>query len=167
MTGEQRRQKILKLLIDSEKPLPARMFAEQFHVSRQVIVGDIALLRAQGEPIVSSYKGYHLQGKEKGYIAQYVAFHSQTDTEKELETLVSMDVSILDVSVEHPVYGEIKGRLDIQTMDDVQNFMAQDSKLLSTLTDGLHIHTIACKDQSHFQKVLQELDKLGFLYKNE
>lgn len=166
MDGQKRRSMILKELKKSEKAIPARKFSEKFKVSRQVIVGDIALLRAEGEEIISSYKGYHLKNKEKGYVGQYVAIHHEKETQKELETLLELGASILDVRVEHPVYGEIIGRLDIENKEDIQSFMQEEPQLLSSLTDGIHIHSIVCKSEEHFNEVLTELDKLGFLYKD-
>ena len=60
MNTAQRRNEILKLLHQAEKPIAARALASQFGVSRQVIVQDIALLRAADNNIVSTNRGYVL-----------------------------------------------------------------------------------------------------------
>ena len=46
MEGDERRQFILKLLAGSESPLSGTEIAGKCGVSRQIIVQDIALLRA-------------------------------------------------------------------------------------------------------------------------
>ena len=58
MAGEERRQEILKYIEESEKPVSGQKLAEIFHVSRQVIVQDIALLRAGDREILSTNRGY-------------------------------------------------------------------------------------------------------------
>lgn len=166
LDGEERRQEILKSLKNTPQAIPARRFAEIFKVSRQVIVGDIALLRAEGHPIISSYKGYHLEEELQGYIAQYVAKHTKKDTQKELETIVEMGAIVRDVTIEHPFYGELTGRLEIQTYEDIHTFLKQQPELLAGLTHGIHTHTLICKDKEHFIHVLKKLDELGFVYKN-
>jgi transcriptional regulator of NAD metabolism len=60
MTSAQRRENIAALLAQSEQPLRASALAQRYRVSRQVIVGDIALLRASGTAIVATPKGYIL-----------------------------------------------------------------------------------------------------------
>src|SRR5699024_12757610 len=55
---EERLEEILKTQKDSSEPIVAREFAKKYQVSRQVIVGDIARLRAAGEEIVSTPRGY-------------------------------------------------------------------------------------------------------------
>ena len=64
MTGEERRIKILKKLEDAEAPLSGSSLAKLFHVSRQIIVQDIALIRAENHGIVSTNKGYILRSKK-------------------------------------------------------------------------------------------------------
>ena len=46
MHAQERRQEILKLLHQSAHPISASALAERVSVTRQVIVGDIALLRS-------------------------------------------------------------------------------------------------------------------------
>ena len=54
ISGEERREKIIQKLKTSEKPISATTFAKIFDVSRQVIVQDVALLRANGNSIIST-----------------------------------------------------------------------------------------------------------------
>ena len=39
------------------------------------------------------------------------------------------------------------------------------AKPLSQLTNGLHLHTIICKDDETYQRIVNELDKKGYLFK--
>ena len=58
MTGEKRREEIMKVLDASDKPVSATALAKMYGVSRQIIVGDIALLRAETNDIIATNKGY-------------------------------------------------------------------------------------------------------------
>ena len=53
-----RKQALLQLLKEAPKALNGQSLAEHFHVTRQVIVQDIAILRADGAPILSTNRGY-------------------------------------------------------------------------------------------------------------
>lgn len=54
--GEKRRSQIIKILKDSKSPVSGTKLAKVLKVSRQVIVQDMALLRAQRMQILSTYK---------------------------------------------------------------------------------------------------------------
>lgn len=88
----------------------------------------------------------------------------------ELKCLVDLGIHILDVSVEHAFYGELTGRLDIQTEDDIHRFLKQIQKeaapLLSSLTDGIHLHTISCPDKETYLEALNILKNKGILIEN-
>ena len=60
MKGEKRREEILSLIGNTDNPIPANVLKERFKVSRQVIVQDIAVLRAGGFDITSTNRGYVL-----------------------------------------------------------------------------------------------------------
>ncbi len=168
MNGTTRRENILIELSNANQAVPARKFAETFNVSRQVIVGDIALLRAEGHPIIATNKGYLIKDEIEGLLKKYVAMnHTKDETRLELETFVKHGVSVESVTVEHPVYGEITGSLNIQTNEDIDDFLKLDSELLSTLTEGIHIHTIICPDETTYKAVKDDLDNLGLLYQSD
>ena len=168
MAGDNRRSQILKSLSNSTEAIPARKFAKKFDISRQVIVGDIALLRAEGHPIVATNKGYIIKGKTNGKIKKYLAMqHRIEETQQELETFVKHGIIVESVTVEHPVYGEITGYLNIETNEDVHDFLSQEPELLSTLTQGIHIHTILCPDLTSYQAVKKDLAGQGLLYQND
>lgn len=167
MNGEERRKLILQTLLNSETAIPARKFAEEYDVSRQIIVGDIALLRAEGNDIIATNKGYIIKSLDTSYIKKEIAMcHSKEDTRKELETFVKHGIIVESVTVEHPVYGEITGQLNIKTPEDIDDFLSLMPELLSTLTEGVHIHTIYFKHKEQYEKLLIDLKTLNFLYSN-
>lgn len=172
MITSERRKKILATLEQNKVPVSAGVLAEKFSVSRQVIVGDVALLRAEGFEIQSTPRGYVIPAKEEaelqGFVGKIVCQHKPEETEIELYTIVDKGGEVLDVSVEHPLYGLLSGSLRIRTRSDIENFMADfkkgQTKMLATLTDGIHIHTIKCPDYSTFEEIKKELNGLGILY---
>ncbi len=164
MDKTQRHTYIINALKTESHPISATQLAKQTQVSRQLIVGDIALLRAQGYNIQASHKGYVLDPQVHKYTKVIVLNHTPSETELELQTLVENHCAILDVSIQHPTYGEISGSLNIETLEDVKHFTQADHPLLSLLTDGIHSHTIAYDDEKDLESALQALQKLNFLY---
>lgn len=167
MNGNERRNRILKSLSASKKAIPAREFAETYNVSRQVIVGDVALLRAEGQPIIATNKGYLMKVAIKGMTQKTIAVqHSAEETRLELETFIKHNVIVESVTVEHPVYGEITGQLNIQNQNDIEDFLSLEPELLSTLTQGVHIHTLLCSSDTNYKALKKDLKDLNFLYEN-
>lgn len=169
MTSNQRREKILEMLKESRDPLSAAAIAGNFQVSRQLIVGDIALLRAAGEEIAATPRGYVMARRESGGIRRTIACrHTSEEMGKELYTIVDNGGAVLDVIVEHAVYGQISGQLHIFSRYDVNQFLEKVSREqvspLSRLTDGIHLHTILCQDEAAYQRVLGALQKKHLLF---
>lgn len=169
MDADKRREQIIERLKNTSEPVVARTLAKEFDVSRQVIVGDIALLRASGEEIHSTPKGYIMrEPQQDGHTVQLVCIHSPQDTKEELYTVVDNGGEVLDVLVEHPVYGVMRGELNISNRVEVDEFIGKienyDTSLLSALTEGIHTHTISAKSQTLLDKIEQELKTKGFLY---
>ena len=109
--GGKRRDGILSLLEESDTPLSGTELAHRFKVSRQVIVQDIALLRAEDKKILSTYRGYVLDReseKKRKCIRVFCVCHSTKDTQDELQTIVDYGGHVLDVAVDHPLYGQIR-----------------------------------------------------------
>lgn len=170
MNAQSRRKEIMEVLQKEENPISASALAKQFNVSRQIIVGDIALLRASGEEISATPKGYVLTREKDGIIRRIVCIHSGDEMERELNICVDHGCSVLDVMVEHPVYGQLAGQLQLSTRYDVSQFLESVSQdrahALSELTDGIHLHTLRCPDEAAFQRVREELDRAGLLVKS-
>ena len=166
--GTTRRTQIIERLKDATAPISATALSKEFSVSRQVIVGDVAILRAGGADIVATPRGYVIGGIQVGVTQKVACIHSAEETEKELTTIVQAGGEVIDVIVEHAVYGQLTGGLHIRTLQDVKDFMQKSSqqggRLLSDLTDGIHLHTIRCGNIQAMEKVLSALSKEGFLY---
>ena len=166
MTSAQRREAILSTLREASAPLSATALAEQLSVSRQIIVGDVALLRAGGEEITATPRGYVL-GRADGDRFTVVCRHSAEDMCRELELMVDYGCTVEDVVVEHSVYGQISGRLDISCRFHVNEFMQKVSAggdgPLSVLTGGIHLHTLRCPDKKAQEQLVNALREEGFL----
>ena len=162
-----RKEKIIQLLNASE-PVSASTLAKQLSVSRQIIVGDVALLRASGTPIISTPRGYLLEGKTNSKLYKVAVNHTDSQMQDELYTIVDLGGRIIDVIVEHPIYGELTGQLQIKSRYDVDCFVEEVKKSksnpLSILTGGLHLHTIECDDKAIYERIIQALKDKGYLY---
>ena len=169
-SGEERRQQILKWMRVHGDPIRGGELAKRLRVSRQCLVQDVAILRAGGEEIVATPRGYQLpRAKPKGYRAVLACQHKPEQTEEELQTLVDHGVRVLDVIVEHPIYGELRGALMLESRADVQDFLEQvrssQAALLSALTGGVHLHTVEASRRDAISRAKTELRKQGILLK--
>ena len=167
MQAEQRRQAILNTLRQSDQPVSAGVLAERFSVSRQIVVGDVALLWATGADITATPRGYVMQRSPAGLLRQIVCRHSASGMEAELNAMVDNGCTVLDVAVDHPVYGQLTGALHLRSRYDVQQFVVRcaEARPLSVLTEGIHLHTLICPDEAACRRVCQALDEAGFLVK--
>ena len=168
MRSEQRRQALLDILKQTTQPISAAALAARFEVSRQVIVGDVALLRSAGEQISATPRGY-VMGQEQptGLLRQVAVKHDTAQLESELNAIVDHGCTVLDVIVEHPVYGQLTGSLQLANRYDVAQFINRCSSFaahpLSNLTGGIHLHTLLCPDEAAFVRVKEALRSLGVL----
>ena len=167
MRSEERRAAILTALERADAPLSAGALAAEYHVSRQIIVGDVALLRAGGADRSATPRGDMLQTAPDGVVRRIACRHSDADMERELNAVVDQGCTVLDVIVEHPVYGQLTGALALRSRYDVGEFLRRcgeaDAHPLSDLTDGIHLHTVVCPDEAAFARVCEALRGLGFL----
>ncbi len=172
MDAKQRREEILRLLKMDMKPLSATRLGEHFDVSRQVVVGDIALLRASGEAIVATSRGYVLSKNhaEETLLDTYVLScrHDKSDLEAELYTVVDNGGKFINVSIEHRLYGSITCDINIGSRYEADEFLKNvalsGSPLLCELTDGVHFHTIQCPSAEVYRRILEALKNRGLLY---
>lgn len=165
MHAEERRRSILSQLQNAPQPVSASALAKKLSVSRQIIVGDIALLRAGGAEILATPRGYCIQTTAPGLLRQVAVCHSSDETEAELNAMVDQGCTVVDVIVEHPLYGQLTGSLQLSSRYDVAQFIARSrtAKPLSVLTAGIHLHTLLCPDEAAFQRVLTILRAQGIL----
>lgn len=175
MKAIERRKHILSLLQETSQPLSANYLAKEFGVSRQVIVGDIALLRAEGDLVLATPRGYLLQSSlaplEGAYIRKIACQHGPEDVEKELTILLEGGAQILDVEIEHPIYGLLSGNLNITSFEDRDRFLDDLSHykgvLLSNLTEGVHTHTVSFPSVQAYQELSLVLKAAGILLENQ
>ena len=167
MRSEQRRQALLNILKNTTQPISATALAARFDVSRQVIVGDVALLRSAGEQISATPRGYVMGQERAGLLRQIAVKHDTAQLEAELNAIVDHGCTVVDVIVEHPVYGQLVGTLQLANRYDVGQFINRCSGFsahpLSNLTDGIHLHTLLCPDEKAFIRVKEELGRQGVL----
>lgn len=167
LSGVQRREAIVEALVTAQKPISATAFATLYEVSRQVVVGDVALLRASGHEIKATTRGYILPRLEDVYVGKLPCKHTESQVRQELEVIVAHKSEMVDVTVDHILYGELTGQLNIKTKRDIDDFLLQQEtlgiKLLSTLTYGIHIHTVKAPDEIAFKAIEADLKKLGIL----
>lgn len=168
MDAASRRQAILDRLRAADRPVSASALASERNVSRQIIVGDIAILRAGGAEISATPRGYVLPQATDGITRTIACRHTLAQTGQELDILVDNGCTVLDVIVEHPVYGQLTGQLHLSSRYDVGQFLQKVSRSgarpLSALTGGVHLHTILCPDEAAWHRVRAALDQAGFLY---
>ncbi|MBE3583981.1 MAG: transcription repressor NadR [Limnochordaceae bacterium] len=173
MQNEERRQRLVHRLQLAGKPLTGGELAAAFGVTRQVIVQDVAVLRAGGLPVVATPRGYLWIG---GQIAAHrfrdvlAVRHGPDLTRAELMALVHSGCRVVDVLVEHPLYGELRGELQLATPADVEDFLqrTQEGKqgLLSSLTGGVHYHTVEAAQAEAIGRARECLRELGILLEN-
>ncbi len=167
MEAASRRQAILDRLRSADRPVSASALAAGLNVSRQIIVGDIALLRAGGAEISATPRGYVLPRATDGITRTIACRHTLAQTGQELDILVDNGCTVLDVIVEHPVYGQLTGQLQISSRYDVEQFLARirdsDAAPLSMLTGGLHLHTLCCPNEDAYTRACAALKAAGLL----
>jgi len=172
-TAGKRRSKVLKMIEANDGALSASSLAGALGVSRQVIVGDVALLRAEGHQIMATARGYVMEtnAPKNQYRRKIACCHSPDETREELYLLVDRGVTVEDVMIEHDVYGELIGSLGLSSRWDVDVFLTNLKQsgmgLLSELTQGIHLHTISCKSKEHFDEVMEAMAGAGFLVKQD
>ena len=167
MEAAARRAAILSVLEQAEGPVSAAALAKQFSVSRQIIVGDVALLRAGGVEVSATPRGYVLPRESAALRRTVACVHDREGMTRELEIMVDQGCQVVDVVVEHPIYGQLAGQLHLSSRYDVQEFIRSVSKnqanLLSDLTGGIHLHTLRCPNESAYRRVTEALKDAGIL----
>jgi transcriptional regulator of NAD metabolism len=172
--GERRRELLLTWLRESTEPITGSALAKKTNVSRQVIVQDVSLLKARNEPIIATSQGYVYFRKEDSMnrVTRVIAVHHAfKDTANELYILVDHGATVKDVSVEHPIYGDLTALLMHRSRRDVDIFLKSlkdtGASLLSKLTDGTHLHTIEAETEWQLDEACAALKKAGYLLEQQ
>lgn len=170
MDSSKRRLLIMDILKKAQGAVTGSALSKRCNVSRQIIVGDVAILRAQGIHIISTPRGYQLIAKQKGGMQQvFVCCHGPELVEKELEAIVDNGGIVHNVVVEHEVYGDLEGKLNLHSRRDIQQYLKRmsDSKaeLLSRISGGIHTHLVETANAEDMAAIQDALETLGVLYK--
>ena len=170
LDGNARREAIVEYLSSKTSPVSGTELAKCFGVSRQIIVQDIALLRAENRNILSTNKGYvlfHPQEKRSGCTAVIQVKHSAEQTLEEMRAIVDYGGSMLDVFIDHDLYGQIRVDLVINDLNDAEEFCNKmnqsSSKPLKALTEDCHYHTIKAPSEKALELIMKELKEKDIL----
>ena len=167
VTGDVRRAQIVSLLQEASKPISGQALGEKLQVSRQVIVTDVALLRACGHDIVSTNRGYVLKRSSAQVVRLVKVRHTPEQIEDELDAIVDLGGCVVDVMVNHRTYGRLSAPLDMKSRRDVRQFLSDlnqgVSAPLSTVTDGYHFHHISAASDDIVDEIISALEQKGFL----
>lgn len=165
MKGTERRTEIIRRISSSEKPVSGTDLAAEYGVSRQVIVQDIALLRATGCQIISTNRGYLVETDRPRRV--FKVSHTAEQMEDELNAVVDLGGTVVNVFVWHRVYGKVTGDLDISSRRKVRKFLEgiweSRSAPLMNITSGYHYHTVEAPDEETLELIGQELSARGYL----
>ena len=168
MSGEERRNKIIDLLSHSTTPVSGTVLAKELGVSRQVIVQDMAVIRASTPGILSTTRGYVLQqDKDIACTREFKVRHGQEQAAEELNLIVDCGGRVKNISISHRVYGRVTAEMDIRSRQDVNEFVqainSSHSSVLSSATSGYHYHLIEASSQERLDLIGEQLKKAGFL----
>jgi len=168
MNADERREEILNLLEQAEEPLSGSDLAKRLGVSRQIVVQDMALLRARTKKeIVSTYQGYILIRTKTPCSRVFKVRHGADRTREELQKIVDLGGKVKDVFVYHSVYGVVRGELNIASRADIEDFLqrlAQSSSApLMQITDDFHYHTVTADTEETLDRIAAMLKEQNFL----
>lgn len=166
MKAETRRKEIIASLTGLDSPMSASKLAESLNVSRQIIVQDIAILRASGYKIQSLARGYLLEN-EKAFARVLKTIHSDDEVEDELNTIIDFGGIVKDVFIYHKAYGRVSAPMNIKTRNDIKSFIKDiqtgKSTPLKNVTAGFHYHTVIADSEEILKDIENALWEKGYL----
>ena len=167
MEKESRLKKILEILEKESSPVSGSKIAKLLGVTRQVVVQDVAVLKSRSFNIISTARGYIFNAKRPSFTRLFAVKHSKAEIYKELSLIVENGGEIIDIIIEHPVYGELKGNLNIRTAEDIKIFVSAmetaNAEPLLTISKGVHLHTVGATSEEALNKIEEMLRKEGML----
>ena len=166
MKTSERRRSIVALLRSVQEPVSGGELAEQFGVSRQIIVQDITILRGSGVDILATNRGYIMPNSAMRERVFKVC-HTTEQTEDELNCIVELGGAVVDVFVWHRVYGKIEAPLNIFSKLQVSQFIegvrSGKSTELMNVTGGYHYHTVRAESDEILERIEQALEARGYI----
>ena len=165
-SGNERRNRIIEILSSSKSPVSGSELAKMLNVSRQAIVNDIALIRVTRPDLLATNEGYIMMHSSDNRRI-FKVNHSIEDMEDELNSIVDLGGTVLDVFIEHKIYGTVNAPLNLSTRRDVKNFLndlkSGVSSPLMNLTKGYHYHTIEARSSEILDEIAECLKEKGYL----
>ena len=166
MKAAKRRKEIIMFLMAQKEAVSGSALSEKFGVSRQIIVQDISVLKAAGFGIISTHYGYIVQ--ETPFITREIkVYHTTEQTEDELNCIVELGGTVVDVFVWHKVYGKISADLNIFSSLHVKQFIegvrSGKSTELMNITGGYHYHTIRAENEKVMNNIVKALTEKGYI----
>lgn len=167
-TANERRKYMIELMREAGQPLSGARLGTKTGVSRQVVVQDIALLRREGYDIISTARGYYLAAKDNGGVSRIIkVYHTNEQVEEELTTIVDLGGCVVDVMVNHRVYGKVTAPLMVKNRRDVRKFMENlkngKSTPLLNITSGYHFHTVTAESEEILDEIVAALQQKNYL----
>ena len=166
MTGAERRKALLAMMRETEKPLSGTALGKRTGVSRQVVVQDMALLRTEGYPIISTARGYLMEAS-KGCTRLFKVCHTNEQVEDELTTIVDLGGTVVNVMVNHRIYGKLDAQLNIKNRRDVAKFLDDintgKSTPLLNVTSGYHFHLVSAETEDVLDEIEEALREKNYL----
>ena len=168
MNSNERREKLLHILKTSNKPVKGVDLAKELNVTRQIVVKDIALLRASGIDILATSTGYIIYTiRNQEFKIKCKNHYNEEHILLELQTIIDLGGKVKDVIVDHPTYGKIKAELNLSSNRDLKIFMENSKKnefkQLSSLSQDYHVHTIEVPDENTLEEIKKELKEVNIL----
>ena len=166
MKAVDRRKAIVNLLLSSTNAISGGKLSEEFGVSRQIIVQDITVLKGSGYDILSTHNGYIIQ-KSPLKERVFKVHHTTKQTEDELNTIVNLGGTVVDVFVWHKVYGKMVAPLNIFSPMHVKQFIegvrSGKSTELMNITGGYHYHTVRAESEEILDKISKALEEQKYI----
>ena len=170
MTGSKRREELINTIKSSTSPISGKTLAQLYDVSRQVIVQDIALIRAAGHDIISTNRGYILH---ESHLAErtFKVKHTDEQIKDELYAIVDLGGRVRNVMVNHKVYGHIEAILNVDSRRKAEEFIddirSGKSTPLKNITSDYHYHVVEADSENTLDMIEEALKKKGFLLEQE
>ena len=165
MKAAERRKAMVALLMAEKEPISGGELSARFGVSRQIIVQDMTVLKGGGYEILSTHKGYLMQ---KSPLCERIfkVCHTTAQTEDELNAIVKLGGTVVDVFVWHKVYGKIEASLNIFSELQIRQFIegvrSGKSVELMNITGGYHYHTVRAESENVLDRIEQTLNEKGY-----
>lgn len=166
MKAAERRKAIANLLLSENDAISGSVLSEKFGVSRQIIVQDISVLKGTGYEILSTHNGYMIQ-KSPLKERVFKLYHTSEQTEDELNLIVDLGGTVVDVFVWHKVYGKVEAKLNIFSRLHVKQFLEGvrigKSTELMNITGGYHYHTVRGASEEVLNRIENGLEARGYI----